>query len=358
MKKILLFISMLLFPISVFASSYKVINHVIDSEVEIAGALSVKELITIEGETDSFFRKLNYYSFGETFWDGKTKVDYNGNEFYNGYGLEINEIAVFDTIDELDINELDKGKDKSLKEFDITKPSKEGYTKIDNKKGVVDLNIVYPFKGKLSIYIKYTITNAVVKHSDVKEINYTFKNLNFNPQNTIVRFITPYPVQKSEEELYNVWVHGNQSGQFQEIINSADLKVGVYGVFTKTNEFNVRMTFPQNFVGIDMYLNNSNEKSLDNIKEIENNRLENTNFKSSIVKNAKYGIFVFCGLLSVIVIFAIISKFKDIKLYIVLEILALLICVFNYLFYNFDYYYLNIALLIPVVGYIINKIRK
>ena len=58
-------------------------------------------------------------------------------------GLEINEIAVFNTIDELDINELDKGKDDSLKEFDITKPSKKGYTKIDNKKGDVDLNIGY-----------------------------------------------------------------------------------------------------------------------------------------------------------------------------------------------------------------------
>ena len=57
----------LLFPMSVFAENYKVIDHVIDSEVEIAGALSVKELITIEGDTDSFFRKLNYYSFGDCY---------------------------------------------------------------------------------------------------------------------------------------------------------------------------------------------------------------------------------------------------------------------------------------------------
>lgn len=358
MRKILLFISILLFPISVFASDYKVINHVIDSEVEIAGALSVKELITIEGTTDSFFRKLNYYSFGESFWDGKSKVDYNGNEFYNGYGLEINEIAVFNTIDELNINELDKGKKESLKEFDITKPSKEGYTKIDNKKGIVDLNIVYPFKEKMSIYIKYTITNVVVKHNDVKEINYTFKNLDLNPKNTIVRFITPYPVQKKEEDLYNVWIHGNQSGQFQELVNSSDMKVGLYGVFTKTNEFNVRMTFPQNHIGIDMYLNNSNEDALENIKEVETKRQEQTNFKSSIIKNAKYGIYVFSGLLVALVILAIIMKFNDIRLYAILEVLALLISVFNYLYYKFDYYYLDLVILIPIIGYVINKLRK
>ena len=358
MKKILLFMIVLLFPISVFAENYKVIDHVIDSEVEIAGALSVKELITIEGDTDSFFRKLNYYSFGEKFWDGKSKVDYNGNEFYNGYGLEINEIAVFNTIDELDINELDKGKDDSLKEFDITKPSKKGYTKIDNKKGDVDLNIVYPFKGKMSIYIKYTITNVVVKHNDVKEMNYTFKNLNLNAKNTIVRCITPYPVQKDEENLYNVWIHGNQSGQFQELVNSSDMKVGLYGIFNETNEFNIRMTFPQNHIGIDMYLNNSKEDALEKIKEIENNRQEKTNFKSSLIKNAKYGIYVFCGLLIAIVIFATIMKFNDIKLYSILEVLALLITVFNYLYYKFDYYYLDFVLLIPVAGYLINKFRK
>ena len=57
----------LLFPMSVFAENYKVIDHVIDSEVEIAGSLSVKDFITIEGDTGSFFRTLNYYSFGEIY---------------------------------------------------------------------------------------------------------------------------------------------------------------------------------------------------------------------------------------------------------------------------------------------------
>ena len=52
MKKVLIFIVMLLMPLSVYANDYKVTNHIIDTEVEIAGAIKVKELIVVEGKID------------------------------------------------------------------------------------------------------------------------------------------------------------------------------------------------------------------------------------------------------------------------------------------------------------------
>ena len=52
MKKVLIFIVMLLMPLSVNANDYKVTNHIIDTEVEIAGAIKVKELIVVEGKID------------------------------------------------------------------------------------------------------------------------------------------------------------------------------------------------------------------------------------------------------------------------------------------------------------------
>lgn len=64
MKKIMTFLIVaLLTPFIVNADGYKVINHYIDSEIEIGGALNVKELVIIEGTTDFLSRKLNYYSF-------------------------------------------------------------------------------------------------------------------------------------------------------------------------------------------------------------------------------------------------------------------------------------------------------
>ena len=219
-KKIIisiLMMLMLLIPNNTFASEYKIINHVIDAMIEIGGGLNVKELIILDGKSDYLNRKLNYYSFGDNFWDGKLKVDYEGNEFYNGYNLSLSEVAVYKYNGQIDINSLKPDNAEILKEFNLEKPTKKGYSFKDNKKGIVDLKVLYPFDGKYAIYINYTVGNAVVKHNDIKEMNYSFKNLNYDCNNTIVRVITPYPVEKDHMDLYNVWVHGNQNGLFQEL---------------------------------------------------------------------------------------------------------------------------------------------
>ena len=42
MKKIIIFLIMLLFPLFVFADNLEVSTHIVDTEVEIAGAIKVK----------------------------------------------------------------------------------------------------------------------------------------------------------------------------------------------------------------------------------------------------------------------------------------------------------------------------
>ena len=54
---------MLLFPLFVFADNLEVSTHIVDTEVEIAGAIKVKELILVKGNAEYLNRKLNYYSF-------------------------------------------------------------------------------------------------------------------------------------------------------------------------------------------------------------------------------------------------------------------------------------------------------
>ena len=51
MKKIFVLIIMIMFPIVVNAN-VKVLTHCIDAEIEIGGALNVKELIIVEGDAD------------------------------------------------------------------------------------------------------------------------------------------------------------------------------------------------------------------------------------------------------------------------------------------------------------------
>lgn len=359
MKKISLMVMILFMPFMVFAkNNLEVESHIIDSNIEIAGALNVKELIIVKGSSDYFSRKLNYYSYGVSAWDGKSKTNFEGSEIYNAHSVSISDVAVFKLKSEIDINNLAKDKTKSLKAFDLTKPSSEGYNYIDNKDGTGILNIMYDFDDKYAIYINYTINNLVVKHNDIKELNYTFKNLDYNSKETIVRVITPYQISKEDEKLYNVYLHGSRNGQFQELVNSNNEKLGIYGVFKDTNEFNVRMTLPQEYVGVDMYLNNSKEDALDKIVTVEKNRQSRTNTNNSILN---YMIYVFIGISCLFLVSSILMgvfKIIDKRVFILLFGFSLIMCLFNYLFYGFKYWYIYLNIIIPFIGKLINKVRK
>ena len=49
---------------------------------------------------------------------------------------------------------------------------------------------------------------------------------------------------------------------------------------------------------------------------------------------------------------------KDKRILILLEIFGILLCIFNYLFYKFQYPYLYVDVLIPFISLIISKIKK
>ena len=359
MKKIIIFIITLLFPLSVFADNLEVSTHVIDTEVEIAGAIKVKELIVVKGSAEYLNRKLNYYSFGNSSWDGKSKVDYEGSSFYNAHSISINKVSAFKLTDKIDINNLNRDETSALKEFDLKNPSKEGYSYHDNKDGTGDLKILYPIKEEIAFYIEYTVNNAVVKHNDVKELNYTFKNLNFNADKTLVRVITPYPVEEKDQYVYNVWIHGpRKDSVFQELENKNEEKVGLYGEFNEVTEFNIRMTLPQTYVGIDMNLNNSGEDALEKIKAVEDNRRTKTDNSESILNNIIYAFYVMAAILLIGTILIAIANLLDKKVFILLIIFASVLCGFNYLFYNFKYAYMYLVILFPFIGLLINKIKN
>lgn len=360
MKKIIVFIMMLIFPLSVFADNLEVSTHIIDTEVEIAGAIKVKELIVVKGSAEYLNRKLNYYSFGTSSWDGKSKVDYEGSSFYNAHSISINKVSAFKLTDKIDINNLNKDETSTLKEFDLKNPSKEGYSYFDNKDGTGDLKILYPITNdEIAIYIEYTVNNAVVKHNDVKELNYTFKNLNLNADKTIVRVVTPYPVEEKDLDLYNIWIHGpRKNSNFQELTNKNEQKVGIYGEFNEVSEFNIRMTLPQNYVGIDMNLNNSQEDALDQIKTVEDNRKTKTDNNETILNNIIYVFYALAAVLLLGTILIAVMNLFDKKIFILLIIFAGILCGFNYLFYNFKYSYMYLTILFPFIGLLINKVKN
>ena len=343
MKKIIILIIML-FPLMVNAN-IKVTSHLIDAEIEIGGGLNVKEALIVEGEAESFFRTLNYYSFGDKHWKNRDEINLNDGIIYNASGISIDGVSVYELSDNEDIEfgSFNKNIKNYFKSFDIKNPSENTYILNDNKNGLATLKINYSFKNKkYVVYLNYIITNLAVKHNDVKELNYTFKNLNYNSPETLFRVIIPYQTQ---DELYHFWVHGNQSGKLQEIVLENGDKAGIFASFPKVSNINFRMTLPQNQIGVDLYLNRTNMDALDKIIEIENERLAQTNKSNNIIKIMNYALLSLGGLYVIVSFF--IYKNNNKILYITYIAFGLFICVFNYLF-RFNYWYLYLVILLPI----------
>ena len=349
-KYFYLLFTILLMPLMVKADNYKVINHIIDAEVELAGGLNVKELIIVEGKTDIFQRKLNYYSFSGGKWDGKT-VELNNGTIYNGYDVTMSKVSAFKAPDKIELNNLTSGITNYFKTFNLKKPSANTYLGTDNKDGTYDLNIYYDAKDeKTAYYIEYSITNVIVKHNDIKELNYTFKNLNYNSSNTFLRVILPFA---TNDKNFKVYFHGNQSGTRQDITSNDGYMWGAAVSFPEVGDsVNVRMIIPQDSVGIDIYLNKSNIDALDEIKKIEENKLDKTLKRGTVTKWTKWfliGITIMYLLMTYIV-----AKLKVKALDIIFIIFGLFIFFVNYLF-KFNLWYIYISILIPGLMYLLRK---
>lgn len=345
MKTILLFI-LLLFPFSVEAKT-EVNEHLIDAEIEIAGALRVKEIIVVSGNQESFSRTLNYKNVKED-WDGKT-IDLNDLSMYNGYSLENIKVSAFPYEKGIDLN---YETEDFLEELNVKKKKKNYYIKTDNDLGT-NIEIFYENKksNKTVYYIEYLVSNVMVMHNDITELNYTFKNLNYMSKETKLRIINPYP---TDSKLFHVWMHGPKSGDLQYLINDNEEKVGIISSFKDLDvDLNVRITLPKEHVGIDIYLNKTNKDALEDIITIEDNIM---NYKTKPFVILKY-ILIVLSVLYVLGSF-ILFKCSTKSINILYLFLGFLIILFNKIF-KYNIIYLYFIPLIPVIILCIkNKLIK
>ncbi len=348
MKKILFMLMLLVSPLMVFAENdYKVISHYIDSEIEISGNLRVKELIIVDGNLDYFTRVINYKTF-DGVWD-KKNTSLVDNPIYNGSGIYNFAVSAYKYNDEkVNFNDLSANVKSYFKELDPKKVSDSTY-KVDKKSGENSYNIYFKNSGRTAIYLEYVVGDVIVTHNDVRELNYSFKNLSYEAIDTYLRVIIPYP---TDEESYQVYLHGNGNGEFEDIEKDG-VKYGVFAHYSNVKkEINVRLTLPLDQIAIDNGSNHTDIEALDKIISIEKERMDGSKKGANINNYAKY---VLCGLSIVYVLISIIVyKQKNSILNIVYFVLGVLISLFNYLFKT-GIWYIYLIMLVPVIVIILSK---
>lgn len=258
MKKIIISL-LLLIPFMVKADINKMY---IDSEVDIAGNLIVKEIIEVDSTTE-FTLSIPYKSEGSTEYKGNDIIK-DDSIIYDAENIQINKIGTLDK--EYDINDLYKD------EFNENVTEYKKYKTNDTK-----TNIEITFeetKEKKIYYLEYLVLCSSVKHNDSAELYYSYiRNSNQNIKEAVI--ITRLP---ENSKLFEVYAHGNN-----KINVSKDDKDSI--VLTKINNlkkgsnYNIRILYDKDIFKIainDSKKSNINAVTL--IKDIENSKLNKSNF--------------------------------------------------------------------------------
>lgn len=258
MKKIIISL-LLLIPFMVKADKNKMY---IDSEVDIAGNLIVKEIIEVDS-TDEFILSIPYKSENTKVYKENDIVK-DDSIIYDAENIQINKIGTIDT--EYDINDLYK--DDFSKNVTEYKDYKTNDTKTN-----IEITFKETKKNKI-YYLEYLVLCTSVKHNDSAELYYSYiRNSNQNIKEAVI--ITRLPENSS---LFEVYAHGNN-----KINVSKDDKDSI--VLTKINNlkrgssYNIRILYDKDIFKIAINdSKKSNINAVNLIKDIENSKLNKSNF--------------------------------------------------------------------------------
>ena len=258
MKKIIISL-LLLIPFMVKADINKMY---IDSEIDIAGNLIVKEIIEVDS-TDEFILSIPYKSENSKVYKQNDIVK-DDSIIYDAENIQINKIGTIDT--EYDINDLYK--DDFSKNVTEYKDYKTNDTKTN-----IEITFKETKKNKI-YYLEYLVLCTSVKHNDSAELYYSYiRNSNQNIKEAVI--ITRLPENSS---LFEVYAHGNN-----KINVSKDDKDSI--VLTKINNlkrgssYNIRILYDKDIFKIAINdSKKSNINAVNLIKDIENSKLNKSNF--------------------------------------------------------------------------------
>lgn len=264
MKKILFLITLLLFPLAVFADGTD--KYYIEANILSNGDMQVRELKILEGTFNGHETSLRYKNSKLYHFTG-IKMDFDGSDIYNAsaienvkiYGVKISDNPNFDIINSQFKTEFSKVSSANLGDYGV-------YTKEDN-----NYRIYLPSYNNEASLITYTLKDVVVIHNDVAEVAWDFIGSDYRESINNLEIIINLP---GESEELRVFSHGPLYGT-NNIVN----KKQVSAEWTSLDAYkavDVRVVFDKDLVSLGT--KKSNVDGLSNILEVEKFRADKANY--------------------------------------------------------------------------------
>lgn len=280
MKKILLMI--ITFILFIRVDALNINKMYVDSEIDISGNLLVKEIIEIDNLDEDFDYKLYFKDMNLTL---------NDKNYYDGVNISIENIGLLNEDYDLNLINKDDFKKYIKESSDIETIRNDNNYSIKIKKN----------DKKTYIYIDYIVLSLSVIHNDVAEFYYKYLN-NLEYDIDELKIIFKLPFSSSE---FDVYAHSKMKANitmdndnYLVIIQKEDYKKG--------NDLDLRVLYDKDLYQV---VYNKNKKTdidaLDMIKNIENDRLNNTR-----VNNILPYVFIVVIVILIVVIVIFVIKFK------------------------------------------------
>ncbi len=264
MKKTIYFLVLFfLFIINIKAYvNYDITDYLIDSTILNNGDLQIKELIVLDGQFHGYVRDILYRN-------NKLSNDSNSfsdNAIYNAKGIDNIKIYAKKVEDEV-----------SFKTFgEVFNPLNKVYYENDAENGNYYESSLTDGKSfkmyysgndeKVAYLITYTIKSAVVIHSDIAELYWTFIGDGFEDKINNLQIKVHLP-DNDLSDLFRFWAHGDITG----IINKQDDKtiLATMKSLDKNSPVDIRITFNKNLITNQINLNKTDNNALDKILDVE-----------------------------------------------------------------------------------------
>ena len=279
--------------------NYKVNKYYINSEIEIAGGLKVRQLIEVEGTFNGYYQNFSTKNTNVVQFTG-LESDLKGSSIYNPTSIENIKIGKLINTDDLNLVSLTEEKlEGNVEYFEEKEAPQSGdkgvYSLEKDSDGNYNIRMYNEtIKGKTVFYLEYVITNVLVEHNDCAEFYYNFFSKEYSDPIKDVKIFVALPY--ASENVFKLWAHGQRDasiiadeGKHAVVAELTNYQVGA-GI-------DIRLLFDRELFQINV--NESKKSGLDAIpiiEKIEQERADEANKYRKMDAIVHYGLYGLQGL--------------------------------------------------------------
>ena len=297
MKKILWLLLLLSLPIIVEARvSYDLTNFLVDTTILDNGDIKVKELIVLDGNFNGYWINIPYRN---PVLEYHTPINFAADAIYNGSGISNVKLFAKKIDEEISFDTFNEKFDTLTRSYYEEDAQNGDYVESSIQNGKSYKMYYKAENEKVAFLIEYTLEDMVVLHEDVAELYFAILSEDFEDSIEDLQIRVNLPKEDSSNN-FRIWTHGDLTANI-DFLNRSSFLTTVKKTYANT-AIDVRTTFDASLMNRSLVRKTTEEKALDQIIAVEEERAQAANQARETAKKNMTITYIICAIYIVIII--------------------------------------------------------